>query len=124
MRPPIWAVVLWWEARRIPFNVILGLYGCLCLIVFFWAITTSGQLRAGEDAIEPLVLMAAPIGINVLYTFGWLVEVPARLVFADVTREFGPSLLKIGLGIGIVLISLPAAFWVGYRLLQTIGVIT
>ena len=75
-----WRVVAWWELRRIPFNVIVGVYGALCFVTFLWAITTSGQLQPGEDAVEPLALLAAPIGINVLCTRGWLVEVPARLL--------------------------------------------
>jgi len=116
--------VVWWEARRIPFNLIVGLYGVVCLLAFFWAITTSVHLQAGEDAVEPLALLAAPIGINLLYTLGWLVEVPSRLVISDLTPQFGPLLLKMGLGLGLLLITLPAAFWIGDRLLQLAGVIS
>ena len=116
-----WSVVLWWELRRIPFNVIVGLYGLVCLTAFFWAITTSGQLRPGEDAVEPLALLAAPFGINALYTLGWLVEVPSRQFVSDLSPQFGPLLLKLGLGFGLVCITAPAAFWVGYRLLQVAG---
>jgi hypothetical protein len=122
-RPPLWRVVVWWEARRIPFNVIVGLYGLVCLAVFVWAIRTSGHLQAGEDAVEPLALLAAPIGINIVYTLGWLVEVPSRLVLSNLTPDFGPLLLKTGLALGLLLITLPAVFWVGYRLLQVAGVI-
>lgn len=123
-RRSLWGVVLWWEARRIPFNIIVGLYGVVCLIAFFWALSTSGHLKAGEDAVEPLALLAAPIGINILYTLGWLVEVPSRLAVSNLTPQFGPSLLKIGLACGLFLITLPAAFWVGYRLLQLAGVVS
>ena len=28
-------VVLWWEIRRIPFNLIVGFYGIVCLVIFF-----------------------------------------------------------------------------------------
>jgi len=113
-----WGVVAWWEVRRLPFNLIVGLYGTVCLAAFFWAITTSGHLHPGEDAVEPLALLAAPFGINILYTLGWIVEVPARLVVPDLTPRFGPLLLKLGLGLGLFLIAVPAVFWVGYRLLQ------
>jgi len=117
-----WRVVAWWELRRIPFNVIVGVYGALCFVTFLWAITTSGQLPPGEDAVEPLALLAAPIGINVLYTLGWLVEVPARLLVPGLPSRFGPMLLKVGLGLGLFLITLPAALWSGYRLLQFAGI--
>ena len=115
------SVVLWWELRRIPFNIIVGLYGLVCLAVFFWAITTSGQLGPGEDAVEPLALLVTPLGINVLYTLGWLVEVPSRQVVSDLSPQFGPLLLKLGLGLGLICITAPAAFWFGYRLLQFAG---
>lgn len=116
-----WKVVAWWELRRIPFNIIVGVYGTLCFVIFLWAITTSGHLQPGEDAVEPLALLAAPFGINVLYTLGWLVEVPARLLVPGLSSRFGPMLLKLGLGLGLFLITLPAAFWAGYRLLQLVG---
>src|SRR5712691_7515526 len=109
-------VISWWESRRIPFNGIVGVYGLLCLMIFLWAITTSGQLEPGEDAIEPLALLVAPVGINLLYTLGWLVEVPARRVVPDLFPAFAPYLLKAGLALGIVLITLPAAYWLVYRL--------
>ena len=113
-----WRVVSWWELRRIAFNGIVGVYGLICLVVFLWAITTSGHLERGEDAIEPLAILAAPFGINLLYTLGWLVEVPARFVVPDLTPAFAPSLLKAGLVFGIVLITLPADYWLVYRVLQ------
>ena len=105
----LWGVVAWWEIRRIPFNIIIGVYGAICLVIFFWAIATSGHLQPGEDAVEPLALLAAPFGINVLYTLGWLVEVPARVLRPALSPQFGPLLLKLGLGLGLSLITLPAA---------------
>lgn len=119
-----WRVILWWELRRIPFNIIIGIYGVLCLVIFFFSILTSGHLKPGEDAVEPMAIMAAPFGINFLYTLGWLVEVPARIFKPDLSPRFGPLLLKLGIGLGMFLITLPAACWGGYRLLQLAGVLS
>lgn len=118
----LWRVIAWWELRRIPFNLIVGTYGALCFAVFLSAITTSGHLQPGEDALEPLALLAAPFGINLLYTLGWLVEIPARLLVPGLSSRFGPLLLKLGVGLGLFLITMPAAFWSGYCLLQLVGV--
>jgi hypothetical protein len=115
-------IVAWWEARRLPFNIIVGAYGILCLVVFFAAITTSGHLQPGEDAVEPLALIAAPIVVNILYTLGWIVELTYRRIQPDLSLRFGPRLLKVGLGLGLFFSTLPAAFWTGYRLLQWVGV--
>ena len=116
-----WRVVVWWESRRIPFNIIVGIYGLACLLAFFWAIGTSGRLDPGEDAVEPIALLAAPFAINALYTLGWLVEVPTRLANPAVSPGFGVLLLKLGLGLGLALITLPAGFWIGVRVLQAMG---
>ncbi len=113
----------WWEARRLPFNLIVGTYGILCLVISFAAITTSGRLQPGEDAVEPLALVTAPIAVNVLYTLGWIVEVTSRTLEPGLSPRFGPRLLKMGLGFGLFLITVPAAFWAGYWLLQVVGVL-
>jgi len=121
-QPTTWLRVIgWWELRRIPFNVAIGSYGIVCFIVFLWAIGTSGHLQPGEDAVEPIALLAAPFGINALYSLGWLVEVPARLLVPDLTPRFGPLLLKLGMGLGLALVSLPPTLWAGFRLLQMAG---
>lgn len=119
---PLWKVVLWWELRRIPFNIIVGCYGILCLAVFSWGIGNSGQLDPGEDAIEPLAVIAAPFIINFFYTFGWLVEIVVRIQRREFSPRFGPMLFATGLGITLFLMTIPAALWGGIRLLQILGV--
>jgi hypothetical protein len=116
------AIVSWWEVRRLPFNLIIGTYGILCLVLFFATITTSGYLQTGEDAVEPLALMMAPIIVNVLYTLGWIVEAIYRRIEPDVSPGFGPRLFKLGLGLGVFFSTLPAAYWTGYTLMQWVGV--
>ena len=72
--PISWAkVILWWEIRRIPYNIFAGLYGLLCLFIFLWAMTTSGPSDDGEDFFEPFALFVAPFVLNLCYTLGWLV---------------------------------------------------
>src|SRR5262245_19075068 len=94
----LWRVIAWWELRRIPFNLIVIVYGALGFIIFLWAITTSGHLQPGEDAVEPIALLAAPFVVNLLYTLGWLVEVPVRRLVLGLSSHFSPLLLKLGLG--------------------------
>ena len=118
----LWGVVAWWELRRIPFNIIVGAYGALSFVIFLSAIMTSGHLQPGEDAVEPIALMAVPFMVNLLYTLGWLVEVPARRLVPSLSSGFGPMLLKLGLGLGLLLITMPALLWGSYRLLQLVRI--
>lgn len=115
-----WSAISWWEKRRIPFNLLIVGYGVPCSVVFFIALSTSGHLLPGEDAVEPIAFLAAPIGINVLYTLGWLVEAPVRLVVPSLSPRLGPNLLKLGMGLGLFLISTPALFWAGYCVVQLV----
>jgi hypothetical protein len=117
----VFRVVWWWEVRRVPFNILVGVYGFVCLFVFYAAIETSGHLKPGEDAVEPMAIFLAPFVINAFYTLGWLVEVPARLARAARVEELGPTLLALGLAVTLLFITLPAAFWGGFRLLQLVG---
>jgi hypothetical protein len=119
-----WKVILWWEVRRIAFNLFVTIYGVFCLLVFFWAITSSGQLELDEDAVEPLTLLFAPILANLGYTLGWLVEISIRLLQPAIGPNFGPQLYKLGLGFSFLVISAPAVLWVGYLFLQLVGVLT
>jgi hypothetical protein len=117
-RTGVWQAVVWWELRRLPVNLLVGVYGILCLVVFYWSIMRSHVLAPGEDAVELLQIVVAPIAFNLAYTFGWLVEGAARLLFPALTPRFGPRLLAAGLAFSALLISLPAVYWLGYWLLM------
>jgi hypothetical protein len=116
-------VIGWWELRRIPYNIIVGGFGVICLIVFFTCIQASGTLQPGEDAEEPLALIFAPFAVNFCYTAGWLVDAPLRLLRRSLTPRFTPLLFAIGLGFSLFVVSLPAVYWAGYRVLQLLHVI-
>lgn len=106
-------IIAWWELRRIPFNLLIGLYGFVCLIAFEWGM--SAVLTHGEDAVEPMALLALPFVINILYTLGWLLEVPCRGLRPGLTLRFAPRLLRTGIILGVILISIPAVFGVACR---------
>ena len=113
-----WRVVLWWELRRIPYNLLIGIYAVICLLVFYWGITTSGHLQPGEDAVEPMALFIAPFVVNICYTLGWVAELPLRLLEPSLSPRWGPILLILGFGFSMFVISIPAVIWGGYRVLQ------
>jgi hypothetical protein len=55
-----WEIVLWWEIRRIPYNIIMFFMGVLSFYICFVTI--------------PLIYVVVGLGLNVLYTFGWIIE--------------------------------------------------
>lgn len=118
--PPIpwWRIILWWEMRRVPFNLVIGICSVFSLVIFYWSILGSGHLQPGEDAVEPLAFIVAPVVFNICYTLGWLLELSMRAILPSLPSEFGPCLLRLGMGFSLFVISIPALYWGGYRLLQ------
>ena len=104
-------IVTWWEKRRIPYNLIVGVTGVISLLLFFLFITKSGELKPGEDAIEPMALFMAPIFMNLGYTLGWIVEVTFRLFRRRQFRRISRELFQAGLFLSVAVVILPSAFW-------------
>jgi hypothetical protein len=59
---PWWKIIIWWEVRRIPYNLIVGSVGFISLLLFFLFINLAHELKPGEDAVEPMALF-----INEIY---------------------------------------------------------
>jgi hypothetical protein len=104
-------VILWWESRRIPYNVIVGSWGWMCLWLYSAAVQESGHLEAGEDAIEPMALFVAPVLVNICYTIGWPVELLLRRIRPDLPAKAGERLYRAGICFSLFVISLPAVIW-------------
>lgn len=86
-------------------------------------ITHSHVLKPGEDAEEPLAIIAAPILMNLLYTTGWIVEAVLRVIRIKNPRKVGLLLFKAGCACSLVVVLLPSVFWGGYFILEKVNVI-
>ena len=115
-------VVGWWELRRIPYNLVIGVFGVFSFAIFATSIYSSGHLQPGEDAVEPFALLLAPIAANIGYTAGWLVDAPLRFIRPTLSPGFTPVLFTIGLVFSLLVISAPAVLWGGYRLFQLLHI--
>jgi hypothetical protein len=71
-----WDAIVWWEVRRIPYNIVLALLGSVTGITVLWI--GSHFVLPGEDVEEPLGMLVGAIlyGIaaNIFYTLGWISE--------------------------------------------------
>ncbi len=83
-------VALWWESRRLAYNLIVGVGAVVCLPAFFLAINAAGVLKPGEDAVEPMALWLAPFTINLCYCAGGISESILRGLWSNKQRSFGP----------------------------------
>jgi len=117
--PSAWDVILWWEKRRLPYNIIVCATGTVSYTLFLVFITRSGVLRPGEDAVEPLAMIIAPLVWNVCYTGGWMAELVLRPLFRR-SPKLGPTVLIAGLVLSHVVIFLPSTFWGGYLVWKTL----
>jgi hypothetical protein len=102
--------IVWWELRRIPVNLLIGVYGMMCLLIFVVAIGRVDLLQPGEEVDELIAIIVAAIGFNLCYTLGWLVEAPARALLPRLTPKFGRRLLLIGLVFSLLFITIPFLF--------------
>ncbi len=108
--PDALRAIWWWEARRIPYNLVVGIAGVVSLMLFYLFINLAHGLQFGEDLVEPIALFAAPIAINVCYTLGWITELLWRACGSR-SLTIGPALLKIGVCFSLIVISIPSVCW-------------
>jgi hypothetical protein len=54
-------IIIWWEIRRIPYNVIMLIFGYLSLFISYVNI--------------PVVYLVFALMLNLIYNLGWIVEI-------------------------------------------------
>ena len=88
-------VILWWELRRILYNLallVIGTLGVLCMTLV---------VNGTEDFISGLAIIGFVFFANFFYTFGWIVELFLRLVNKHKAASFGLKSFKVGFIIAI-----------------------
>jgi len=109
MRRP-WDSVIWWELRRIPFNILMLVAGALSGA----AIVLIGSHFAlpGEDIIEPLLMFFGAIAYgvfaNLAYTLGWITELLWSWGDTERTEAMRPRIFWVGVAFSVTLTLLPA----------------
>ncbi|MCB9193962.1 MAG: hypothetical protein H6597_05455 [Flavobacteriales bacterium] len=92
--------MLWWELRRIPYNVVIVVFALLLSII-------QGAFFKGGGGGSPLILLLLLLGAllvaNIFYTFGWVLDLLFRNSDAPWVLAWRPRLFAT-----IVLITLSA----------------
>ena len=103
----------WWEARRIPFNLIVGSAGLLSIIVVGIVAAGSSLLFNSDFGLPdpPLFALFAVViyGImaNVCFTGGWLVELVVRKIWPQEADRFATLSFSLGLVFSVLLTLTP-----------------
>ncbi len=105
-------VIGWWEARRLPYNLIVGGTGILTCttIVLIIMITNSNWAEfMPETPMIPIVLYG--IMANICFTGGWMSELLVRQIWEEQGQFFGPIAFTLGVFFSMALTLLPAVFF-------------
>lgn len=103
------ALLRWWEARRLTYNVTVGAAGLLTLAAFALVAPVS-MARFPWPAVVAYGLMA-----NVCYSFGWIAEALLQRWLRRDTYGLGPALWRHGLvfSVGLTLVPIGVAVIAG-----------
>jgi len=102
-----WQIILWWELRRIPYNLIVGLFGFVSLLL---ASLISMALSFDMELGSPVLgILFFGLAANVFYTGGWVAELLVRRFWTGSSQHLGPQLLFTGLAFSLVLDLTPIA---------------
>lgn len=100
-------VIIWWELRRILYNIIILIAGILSLLIMLTAASGRVHLEPGEDFYEPIMIPIFAFLCNMGYTLGLLTE-----VFIKRSLTYGPKMFKRGLYFTLFWVFLPSTIWV------------
>ena len=104
--------IVWWERRRIAFNVVILFAGAFTLLIL--QILAAILARFGADVIRPTGILSFVLfyllGVNICYTLGWVSE----LLWSDGdtarTELLRPAVYRLGLAFSVAITLLPAIF--------------
>ena len=103
----LFQIIIWWELRRILYNIIVLIAGILSIVIMVTAASGRVHLEPGEDFYEQIMIPIFAFLCNIGYTLGWLTE-----VFIKRSLTYGPKMFRRGLYLTLFLIFLPSTMWV------------
>ena len=88
------AIFIWWEARRLGYNAIMGATGVFSLGIM----AAIASMPPGTGALPPfpLVLFYAIVA-NMCYSLGPLAECALEMIWPRQLLPIGPTLFRMGL---------------------------
>jgi hypothetical protein len=112
-----WQIIGWWEARRIPFNLIVGAAGAVSAIGMLMTALISEELLGQPIGMQDPPVLAVVgavlfvLGANACYTGGWIGELIVRRAWPDQSELFGTLMFTLGLVFAVVVTLSPAVLF-------------
>ena len=114
-----WRIIGWWEARRIPFNLIVGATGVVTSVAIL-LIAAVMELFFGlpvEWPDPPIIMFFGvvffAVAANACYTMGWILELLVKRVWPEESDRFGTLTLTLGLLFSVIVTLTPAVAMAG-----------
>jgi hypothetical protein len=102
----VFDVLLWWEKRRVAYNLLVFVWGVAGLLIFFLSI--PGDLHVEWMWIDLVIaLLQSVFSINFCYTLGWIVAMPGAWLAPESKPWLSPLLMKWGLALTALVIAAP-----------------
>lgn len=102
-------IILWWELRRIPFNLVVGLLGIMtCITVLGTVVPDNGEPLGGEPFLMMMGIFCYGIAANICYTGGWIVEIITKRCWREKAVRLGENSFALGFLFSAFLTLLPA----------------
>jgi hypothetical protein len=109
-----WSIVLWWESRRMAYNLVVGAAGVTTIgLATLFAILPPHPIRF---TLPWELVLVYGVGANVCYTAGPILDLAICRAWGDGYTAVGPTLFRYGfafsLGLTLLPIPLAAGSWV------------
>jgi len=98
--------ISWWEARRVPFNLIVGSAGIFtCVVIGVVAAASWALFNRDLRPDPPLFAVVLLYGLfaNICFTGGWITELFVRRVWPRKADRFATSSFSLGLLFSVLL---------------------
>jgi hypothetical protein len=111
-------IIKWWELRRIPFNIAVGITGVFtCVVILIVATVSSSTFGESLGLPDPpgiaiFGIIGYGIVANLCFTCGWVVEILVRTIWQEKAGAFAQISFSVGLLFSILLTLVPAVFFV------------
>jgi hypothetical protein len=116
-------IILWWERRRLIFNLIVGATGILtCTLLLVGEMLAEKFFRdeggGGSPILAVFGVFAYGIMANICYTGGWISELVAKYVWKEQAENLGKIAFALGIIFSVLLTLLPVVFYLLLVLLK------